>query len=294
MYNFNTISKLIELVEENNISIVELIIQREMEINEKSEEDILGLMRKNLEVMKDAVEKGLTENLKSTSGLVGGDAKLVDKARTQGKTITGEVMSSAIANALAISEVNACMGKIVAVPTAGSCGILPGAVLAVVKDRKIDDEKVVQAMFVAAAIGIVIAEQASVSGAEGGCQAECGSASAMAAAAIVYMLGGSNKQICNAVALSLKSILGLVCDPVAGLVEVPCVKRNAMGAGNALISAEMALAGVESVIPVDEVISAMKEVGDSIPKELKETSVGGLAVTPTGCKIKDKLLNCKL
>ncbi|MBM7624874.1 L-serine ammonia-lyase, iron-sulfur-dependent, subunit alpha [Sporohalobacter salinus] len=289
MYDFNTVKELINLSKKHELSITELVIKREKELSEKSEVEIRNEMKKSLTVMRDAIEQGLTEDITSMSGLVGGDAKLVAAARDKGEEITGEVMSQAITRALAVSEVNAAMGKIVAVPTAGSCGILPGALLTIADDHDIKNNKIVDSLFVASGIGLVVAEQASVSGAAGGCQAECGTASGMAAAAITYLLGGDNEKVAAATAIALKNILGLVCDPVAGLVEVPCIKRNAMGTANALVAAEMALAGVESVIPVDEVIIAMREVGDALPKELRETSLGGLATTSTGCKIKEQL-----
>ena len=289
MYDFNTVSELINLAEKKQISIAEVVINREEELTEKSKVEIKGRMKENLKVMREAIKKGLTEDITSMSGLTGGDAKLVETVRKNGEAITGNIVSQAISRALAVSEVNASMGKIVAVPTAGSCGILPGALLTIADDNNVEFDRIIEALFVASGIGIIISEQASVAGASGGCQAECGSASSMTAGAITYLLGGSNEQIANAVAISLKNILGLVCDPVAGLVEVPCIKRNAMGASNALTAAEMALAGVESIIPADEVIVAMKKVGDSLPNELKETSLGGLATTPTGCKIKEKL-----
>ncbi|GAB6137955.1 L-serine ammonia-lyase, iron-sulfur-dependent, subunit alpha [Halanaerobaculum tunisiense] len=289
MYDFNTISELINLANENEISIAEVVINREQQLTEKSRVEIKKKMEKNLEVMRNAIKKGLTEDVTSMSGLTGGDAKLVEAVRQKGEAITGDIVSKAIARALAVSEVNSSMGKIVAVPTAGSCGILPGALLTIADNNNLETEKIIESLFVASGIGVIISEQASVSGAAGGCQAECGSASSMTAAAITYLLGGTNDQIANATAISLKNILGLVCDPVAGLVEVPCIKRNAMGASNALTSAEIALAGIESVIPADEVIVAMKKVGDALPNELKETSLGGLATTPTGCKIKENL-----
>lgn len=289
MYDFETVKELIDLTEKHEVSITEVVIKREKELSEKSEVEIRKRMNKSLEVMREAIKQGLTEDITSMSGLMGGDAKLIASAREREETITGNIMSQAITRALAVSEVNAAMGKIVAVPTAGSCGILPGALLTIADDKDIADKEIVNSLFVASGIGLVVAKQASVSGAAGGCQAECGTASGMAAAAITYLLGGDNNQVANATAIALKNILGLVCDPVAGLVEIPCIKRNTMGAANALVAAEMALAGVESMIPVDEVIMAIKEVGEALPEELKETSLGGLAATPTGCRIKEQL-----
>lgn len=289
MYEFNTIKELMELSDQNNISMAEAVIRSEMALTEKSETEIKEKMRQNLEVMKEAVNQGLNENIKSVSGLTGGDAKLFENYRNANETLTGKIVSKAIARSLAVAEVNASMGRIVAVPTAGSCGILPGTLLAFSEEKKIDDGSLIDALFLAAGIGIVIAKQASISGAIGGCQAECGSASAMAAAAMTYLCGGSNAQIAEAVAINLKCILGLVCDPVAGLVEVPCIKRNAMGAVNAIAAAEMAIAGVRSIIPADEVIKAMGKVGKALPESLRETALAGLAVTPTGCRLKKQL-----
>lgn len=289
MYNFKTVAELIELAEKNEVSLAQIVIRREMELAEQTEDQVRVKMISSLEVMRAAIKKGLQEDISSMSGLTGGDARRIEKARLAGKTVVGDLFSRALANTLAVSEVNAAMGKIVAAPTAGSCGILPGSLLTIADHNNCSQTEIIDALFVAAGFGVIIAQQASVSGAAGGCQAECGSASSMAAAAISYLLGGDNKTIASAAAIALKNILGLVCDPVAGLVEVPCIKRNAIGTSNALTSAELALAGVESLIPADEVIVAMKKVGDALPCELKETSLGGLATTPTGCKIKSQL-----
>jgi L-serine dehydratase len=199
-------------------------------------------------------------------------------------------MAKAVAASMAVLEVNASMGKIVAAPTAGSSGILPGALISVGEDFKKNDDDICKALFTASAVGYIITRNATVSGAEGGCQAETGAAAAMASAAIVEMLGGTAEEALAAAAITIKNILGLVCDPVAGLVEVPCVKRNAIGTANALISADMALAGIKSVIPFDEVVEAMYKVGRSLPSSLKETSLGGLATTPTGIKLKNEIL----
>ena len=206
-----------------------------------------------------------------------------------GKNICGRLFGSAMVKALAVSELNAAMGKIVAAPTAGSCGIIPAAVLTMQEEHHLSEDITVRALFTASAIGMVIAQNASISGAEGGCQAECGSASAMAAAALVEMAGGTPQQVSHACAIALKNILGLVCDPVAGLVEIPCIKRNAMGTANAFVAAELALAGIESAIPADEVIVAMKRIGDLLPVSLKETADGGLADTPTARKLQEQV-----
>jgi len=294
MEDFDTIEELIAIAEKNKISIAQVVINREKHLSEKKESEIREIMKNNLQIMRQSIKKGLEEDIKSMSGLTGGDAKKVEKARKEGRTIAGDLFSRVISNTLAVSELNSSMGKIVACPTAGSCGILPGSLLTIAEDKGFSDQEIIDALFVASGFGVVIAKQASVSGAAGGCQAECGSASSMTAAAITYLIGGSNQQVASAAAIALKNLLGLVCDPVAGLVEVPCIKRNAAGSSNAITAAEMAAAGVKSVIPVDEVITAMKKVGDALPDSLKETSQGGLAATPTASKIKKDLLNNSL
>lgn len=294
MEDFDTVEELIKIAEENEITLAQVVINREKELSEKSEAAVREKMKDTLQVMRESISRGLEEDIKSMSGLTGGDARKVDKARKEGKNITGELFSKVLANTLAVSELNASMGKIVACPTAGSCGILPGSLLTIAEENDCSDDQIIDALFVASGFGVVIAKQASVSGAAGGCQAECGSASSMTAAAITYLLGGSKKACAAAAAMALKNLLGLVCDPVAGLVEVPCIKRNAAGSSNAITAAEMAIAGVRSVIPVDEVIVAMKKVGDALPDSLKETSQAGLAATPTACKIKEDLLNNSL
>lgn len=290
MEDFKTIAELIAIAEKNSSSLAQVVINREKALTDKSEKEIRNKMAESLKVMRQSIKKGLTEDISSMSGLTGGDAQKVEKARKAGKSIAGDLFSKIIANTLAVSELNAAMGKIVACPTAGSCGILPGSLTTIAAEHDCSEKQIIDALFVASGFGIVIAKQASVSGAAGGCQAECGSASSMTAAAITYLLGGTKAQVASAAAIALKNLLGLVCDPVAGLVEVPCIKRNTIGSSNALTAAEMALAGVESVIPVDEVIIAMKKIGDALPSSLKETSQAGLAATPTANKIKEDLL----
>lgn len=241
-------------------------------------------MQYALDVMKSAIKTGLEGNTRSHSGMSGGDAfKFISKINCG--EIDDNIYSRATAYALATSEENACMGRIVAAPTAGASGVLPAVLIAVAEKHSIDDEKLVDALFLTGEIGLRIARGASISGAECGCQAECGSAAAMAAAGMAYLLDGSQQQIDNAAALALKALLGLVCDPVAGLVEVPCIKRNANCTSIAITSANMALAGIESIIPLDEVIKAMKYIGYSMPISLKETAQGGCAATKTGRRI---------
>ncbi len=253
-------------------------------------EEVIEKMKANLIVMKESATRGLTEDIRSVGGIIGGDAKRVmDYVKSDKKTLCGDVVNIAAAMALSSSEVNASMGKICASATAGSCGIVPAAILTAKDIYDSTDEEVIDALFTAAGIGIIIATNATVSGAEGGCQAECGSAAAMAAGAMVEMAGGTPIQSLHAGAAALKNVLGLVCDPIAGLVEAPCAKRNSSGVMNAMISADLALAGVKSVIPFDEVVEAMFEVGKALPMELRETALGGVAITKTGKELERKI-----
>jgi len=278
--------------EKRNIPIYEFVIEDQMEHLETSREALLEKMGDNLEVMRQAINQGITSSQNSLSGLTCGDAFRYAKFSEKNALPGGALFNSVIAKALAVSEVNACMGRIVAAPTAGSCGILPAVLFALDEEYAFGEKKLVKALLTASGVGSVIAHRATLSGAEGGCQAECGSASAMAAAAGAELLGGTPDMCANACAMALKNTLGLVCDPVAGLVEVPCVKRNVMGAVNALSSMNLALSGIKSVIPADEVIDVMSDIGSQIHSSLRETSEGGLAVSPTGKElerlIKDK------
>lgn len=253
-----------------------------MEINI---EDVLSQVMEALQVMEESIQTGLLGN-RSKGGLVGGDARRMQNyfRENHNESVIGSVLNRAITFALAVGEANACMGRIVAAPTAGASGVLPGVLFALAEEKGFSREELVPPLIVAGMIGMVIAERASLSGASGGCQAECGSAAAMAAGAIVSLMHGSPEQIGDAAAIALKNMLGLVCDPVAGLVEVPCVKRNAGAAAQAFVAAEMALAGIKSAIPVDEVIDAMGAVGKCMHSSLRETAQGGLAVSPTGLR----------
>lgn len=286
---YNSISELCNQAEEKKLKISELVLQDQVVLTEIDEETYKSTMKDMLQVMRESTKEGLQPGKRSISGLTGGDAYKLDQTVKAGQTICGPILGKALVKALSVSETNACMGKIVAAPTAGSCGILPAVLMTIAEERKLEDEQLIMALFTSSAIGMVIANKASISGAEGGCQAECGSASAMAAAALVELCGGTPAMVANAVAISLKSVLGLVCDPVAGLVEIPCIKRNAMGAANAFVAAELALAGIESKIPVDEVIQAMKSIGNSMNPALKETAEGGLAATPTAKKYRKEV-----
>lgn len=248
-----------------------------------TQEAVREKMRGHLHAMQEAVQNGMQADLRSVSGLSGGQAVKLQAWLKSGNALCGGLLGKAEAYAMATAECNACMGKIVAAPTAGACGILPGAVLAMMEERGCGEEAAVDALFVAAAVGQSIATQASISGAEGGCQAECGSAAAMAAAALVSMCGGSAQQCADAAAFALMNLLGLVCDPVGGLVEVPCVYRNVGSSGVAFTAADMALSGIRCPIEPDEIILAMKEVGDALPASLRETGDGGCAACPSAC-----------
>lgn len=285
---FENVKELVEQAESSDKKIYELMIEQEVSNSDKTEEQIIAQMHNNFSVMKNAAKKGI-EGVKSISGLTGYDAKKIYEYITNGKFITDKTFLLSICYAVAVNEVNASMGIVCANPTAGSCGVLPGVMLSVQEKFDISDDIIVKHLFTAGAFGYIIANNASISGAAGGCQAEVGSASAMAAASVTELLGGTPKQCANAMAIAMKNMLGLVCDPVAGLVEVPCIKRNAAEASNAITSAEMALAGVESVIPWDEVIWAMNQIGISMPVSLRETAMGGLAATKTGAMYLEKL-----
>ncbi len=288
MLKYDSVAALCGAAEKAGLSLSQLVLNDQAEEMGESSDVLYDRMKNRLAVMAQAVKAGSDPGLRSTSGLTGGDAaKLWARAADGG--MTGSFLCGAMARATAVAEYNAAMGKIVAAPTAGSCGILPAALLSLVEDRGLPERSAVMALFTAGAIGMVIAENASVAGAQGGCQAECGSASAMAAAAMVEMMGGSPAQVAHACAMAIKNQLGLVCDPVAGLVEIPCIKRNVAGVVIAFSAAEMALAGIESKIPVDEVIDAMRRVGDALPCSLKETAQGGLATTPTGLKLQEQV-----
>lgn len=238
-------------------------------------------------------KEGYDPDMRSSSGMVGGDGAKMRKYVRSGKTICGEYMGGVIAQAIEMGESNACMKCIVAAPTAGSCGVLPAVLLPYQQRENLPDDDMTRAMYIAGAIGQVVATKASIAGAAGGCQAEIGTASAMGAAALCYLAGGSADAVCHAAAIAIKSLLGLVCDPIAGLVEVPCVKRNAAGAAIAMTSADIALAGVRSAVPPDEVIMAMKEVGDKMDVSLRETGLGGIAATPFAQKISEKMSETK-
>lgn len=288
MLNYESIDELCREAEARGCSISSVVLSDHAAQMEESEQALYDRMAQRLQIMRESVQGGMNPDLRSTSGLSGGDAaKMNMHARNQ--SVFGEFFERAMARTLAVSEYNAAMGRIVAAPTAGSCGILPGVVVSMLEEGRCSEQAAVLSLFTAGAFGMVIAALASISGAQGGCQAECGAASAMAAAVLVELRGGTPRQAAHACAMAIKSQLGLVCDPVAGLVEIPCIKRNVSGLAIACTSAEMALAGIESKIPADECIAAMREVGNALPCALRETVQGGLAVTPTGLQLKEEV-----
>ena len=287
---YNHIKEIVADSEKTGKPISELIIEQECQMSGLPREKVWNKMKYNLETMRDAVKKGRSGNgVFSSTGLTGGEAVKIKKYIEKGHTLSGDTIMTAVQNAVATNEVNAAMGVICATPTAGSSGTLPGVLFLLEKRMDLSEEQMIRFLFTAGGFGLVIANNAEIAGATGGCQAEVGSASAMGAAAAVEAAGGSAEQSAQAMSIAMSNLLGLVCDPIAGLVEVPCVKRNAIGAGNALISADMALAGCTSVIPADECIDAMKKVGHQMPASLRETGIGGLAGTPTGQAIKAKI-----
>lgn len=273
-----------ELTEEYKRSgkrISQIVLEDQAQELGRSPQELVEEMRTRYRIMLEAKEEGLKEGGRSLSGLSGKDAHKLYHARGR-ISVCGDAFTLSLAIAMAVSEHNAAMGRIVAAPTAGSCGILPGVLIGAAQVHELGEDEVVMSMFTASFVGMLVAKKAGVSGAQGGCQAECGTASAMAAAALCELLGGDAESSVHAVAITLKNVLGLVCDPVAGLVEVPCIKRNASGVATALMAAQLALSGVRSVIPADETVLALKRVGDKMCSSLKETAEGGLAATPTG------------
>jgi L-serine dehydratase len=275
-----------EYCETQQVALYIPVLEYETEQKGRTEEQIWEGMAKAYQVMKEAVQTGLTEDMSSRSGMISNGAKKVYKA----KTVLSPEFQKLVARAVAAKEVNSCMGRIVAAPTAGASGILPGMLTTIQEIHALPDQSILEGLLVAAGIGLIIEQNASLAGAVGGCQAETGSAAAMGAGAIVYCLGGSISEVFAAVAITIQCTLGLVCDPVAGLVEVPCVVRNASGAAIAYSSAQIALAGVNPVIPVDECVMAMGEIGQSMETRYKETALGGLAATLTGQAISQKVL----
>lgn len=285
---YKNLGEILKICEKKKLSLWQYVVNEQSKETLESDEQI----RSKMAAMYQAMKASLAEydaGVKSNSKMSGGDGEKLHNYNENGNRLLGAFMSEVIENAVKTAESNACMKRIVAAPTAGSCGVIPAVFITYQKHYGKNDEDMINALLVSSLIGCVIAENACIAGAQGGCQAEIGSASAMAAGGVVFLEGGSNEAVVNAVAFALKNMMGLVCDPVAGLVEVPCVKRNAAGALNAVLAAQSALAGIKSVIPVDEVIEAMYEVGCSLPSCLRETSQAGLAVTPTAQKISKSL-----
>ncbi|RIM18150.1 L-serine ammonia-lyase, iron-sulfur-dependent, subunit alpha [Staphylococcus chromogenes] len=285
---FKNVKELIAKCEAENKAIYEVMMEQEMSVTGLSKEEVYAHMNRNLETMEKAVEEGI-QGVTSKTGLTGGDAVLMKQYIESGKSIAGYTLLDAVSKAVATNEVNAAMGKICATPTAGSAGVVPGVLFALKDKLQLSRTDMLNFLLTSGAFGFVVANNASISGAAGGCQAEVGSAAAMAAAAVVEAAGGTPQQSAEGFAICMKNMLGLVCDPVAGLVEVPCVKRNAAGASNAIVSADMALSGIESRIPTDEVIDAMYRIGQTMPSALRETGRGGLAGTPTGQRLKQQI-----
>lgn len=282
---------IIKFCSDKNIPIWKLALESEVEDTSSSESEVIKKMREVLKVMKKSSTSAVKNNRKTLGGIIGGESLKIKKRLESKDTLCGPLINKAMMKAFSTSQHNASMGKICAAPTAGSSGIIPAAVLTVMEEYDLKEEDALKGLLTSSAVGKVITVNATVSGAEGGCQAECGAAAAMASAAVVEMLGGTPVMALNAASISLKNIMGLICDPIAGLVESPCSKRNASGVVNALISAEMALSGIESVIPFDEVVEAMYRVGKDMHSDYKETAKGGIAGTPTGIKIKENIKN---
>lgn len=280
-----------ERCQEEGLNLWELSVKDEIETTGKTEEEVFARLQKTLDVMKASAERALEEDVRSVTGMTGGNAKKMNEYFLGGKSVLGETPALAMSFALSTSEVNAAMGRIVAAPTAGSAGIIPATMMTMFKKYNYDDRKLCEALLVATQIGQVIFDNATFAGAEGGCQAETGSAAAMAAAAVCYLRGYDIEIQENAATAALLNIMGLICDPIGGMVEFPCNLRNANGIMNALASADMAMAGVEMFVTFDEAVDAMKRVGDTLPERLRETGEGGIAVCPSSLKLKRKYID---
>lgn len=287
---FDSIKELVETATKSGKPLSEIIIESEVKSSGVPRDEVWGKMKRNLNTMRQAVTQGESgDGVYSPTGLTGGEAVKIRKYRQNHKTLSGDTMMGAVQAAMATNEVNASLGVICATPTAGSSGTLPGVIKSLQNRLDLDEDALIRFLFTAGGFGLVIANHAGIAGATGGCQAEVGSASAMGAAAAVEAAGGTPQQSAEALSIAISNLLGLVCDPIAGLVEVPCVKRNAIGTANALVAADLALAGCISKIPADECIMALDKVGKQMPSSLRETGIGGLAGTPTGQAIKAKI-----
>ena len=286
--SFQSVEEILEICRNEHCNFYEAVIKQDIQDRCVTKEESLKKMSELYDAMHTS-KKNYDGKLRSKSDMVGGDGEKVEKASAKGSLISDPFIAEIISTALKITESNACMKRIVAAPTAGSCGVVPAVFLSMEHHKKLPYERMIEGLYVVAGIGQVIVNRAFISGAEGGCQAEIGSASSMAAAGACYLMGGSPEACCHAAAIALKNLMGLACDPVAGLVEVPCVKRNAAGAVNSIVSADMALSGVTSAIPADQVFDAMRSVGVAMPPSIRETAEGGLAVTPAGLEIAEKI-----
>ena len=284
-----TAREMLQCVRETGLSLPEVMLRREWELNETPRETVYEKLGTAYRIMREAVEDSLREPHRTMGGLIGGEAIRLRELREQGKNLCGETVSRAVCYAMGVLEVSASMGLIVAAPTAGASGVLPGVLIALQQRCDLPEQAMLDALLTASAVGAVVAENAGISGAAGGCQAEVGTASAMAAAAAVQLMDGSPEQCFTAAGFAIQNLLGLVCDPIAGLVEAPCQARNAVGASNALVSAELALAGIRGAVPFDEVVDAMRQVGHSLPESLRETALGGIAATPAACSLAEKI-----
>lgn len=290
MIEYHSIQNILDLCKEQDKKIWEVVLQADMDESGASGEQVFEKMRFMYRAMQES-DQSYEANLKSQSGMVGGDGEKMRQYNATGKNLCSEYSSLAMEKALKMGESNACMKRIVAAPTAGSCGVIPAVLLSYEENKNAEEDELVKALFVASGIGKVVAENASIAGAFGGCQAEIGTASSMAAGALAYLQGADNEQIMQAATFALKNMLGLACDPVGGLVEVPCVKRNVAGVVNAISSAQLALAGITSVIAPDDTIDSMRRIGNDLPSCLKETSKGGLAVTESAKRIMEQFKN---
>ncbi|MDY5989124.1 MAG: L-serine ammonia-lyase, iron-sulfur-dependent, subunit alpha [Coprococcus catus] len=281
--DFKKAAELLSLCKEYDKPISQIMMDRECEMTEKPLDEIRSRMAVSLQIMKDATKEAINQPSQSMGGLIGGESRKLSDLQSSGKNIAGNLISKAIAYSMGVLEVNASMGLIVAAPTAGSSGVIPGVLLALQEEYDFTDDQIIDALFTCSAIGYLAMLNATVAGAIGGCQAEIGVAAAMAAAAVVELMGGTPEQCTDAASTVLMNMLGLVCDPVGGLVEYPCQNRNASGASNAIVAAEISLAGIHQLIPLDEMMDIMYTVGKKLPAELRETALGGCALSPSAC-----------
>ena len=281
--DFKKAAELLSLCKKYDKPISQIMMDRECEMTEKPLDEIRSRMAVSLQIMKDATKEAINQPSQSMGGLIGGESRKLSDLQSSGKNIAGNLISKAIAYSMGVLEVNVSMGLIVAAPTAGSSGVIPGVLLALQEEYDFTDDQIIDALFTCSAIGYLAMLNATVAGAVGGCQAEIGVAAAMAAAAVVELMGGTPEQCTDAASTVLMNMLGLVCDPVGGLVEYPCQNRNASGASNAIVAAEISLAGIHQLIPLDEMMDIMYTVGKKLPAELRETALGGCALSPSAC-----------